>query len=75
MEGYPEGFLVRLDTVESAHDMGPVFAVTGGNGAAESEWILPGGTRLALIREETETVDIDGQTVEVPVLYMEEITE
>ena len=62
------GFLMRLDEIDGAIDMAPVFAVTGGKGSRESEWVLPGGTRLALVGESVETVDISGQKADVPVV-------
>ena len=64
------GFLMRLDEIDGAIDMAPVFAVTGGKGSRESEWVLPGGTRLALVGESVETVDIGGQKADVPVVLM-----
>ncbi len=66
------GYLIEVVSPQTTRPLAKVFGVLGGKAADESESVYPRGTALGLLEERTETVEIAGQSVQVPYLIMEE---
>lgn len=66
------GHLIEGGCPQTARPLAKVFGVLGGNATDERESVYPRGAALGLLEERSETVEIAGQSVQVPYLIMEE---